>query len=74
MNKRKSCFECKLPVKNSQSNLVCRKCWLNLRDKDDRYLDFLFCKDKQETKKTTVIEPVYDIGGNEIAPSKLVRE
>ena len=64
MDKKNICFECKKSVKNTQSNIVCRKCWLKLRDKDDRYLDFLFCKDKQDTKKTTIIEPVYDIAGN----------
>ena len=66
MDRIKNCFECKKPVKNSQSKICCRKCWLNLRDKEDRYLDHLFCKDKQEQKKTTIIEPIYDIAGNEI--------
>ena len=68
MDKKNICFECKKNVKNSQSKICCRKCWLKLRDKDDRYLDFLFCKDKQDTKKTTIIEPIYDIGGNEVTP------
>jgi len=71
--KERICFECKKIVKNSQSNICCRKCWLKIRDKEDRYLDHLFCKDKQNTKKTEIIEPVYDIGGNNLSPSKLER-
>ena len=73
MDRIKPCFECKKPVKNSQSKICCRKCWLKLRDKDDRFLDFLFCKDKQDIKKTTIIEPVTDIAGNILSPSKLER-
>jgi len=73
MDRIKPCFECKKPVKNSQSKICCRKCWLKLRDKEDRFLDFLFCKDKQDIKKTTIIEPVTDIAGNILSPSKLER-
>lgn len=68
MNKEKSCVECKKKVRNTVSELICRKCWLNIRDKEDRCFDFLFCKDKREMKKTKVFTPVeetvVDIAGN----------
>ena len=39
-----------------------RKCWLSLRTKQDRHLDFLFAKDrkKEDMKKTVIIQPEDD--------------
>ena len=39
-----------------------RACWLKIRDKDDRCVDFLFCRDrrKETLKKMKVIEPTFE--------------
>lgn len=50
--KRYICVECNKPIRqNSKSAFIHRICWLKLREKDERYLDFLFVKDKEEKKK-----------------------
>ena len=57
--KKYICLECSKPIRqNSKSPYIHRSCWLSLRDKNDRCYDFLFCKDKQEQKKTITIKPV----------------
>ena len=76
---REKCLECGLTLRKYKkgSPRIHRKCWLKIRDKDDRCVDFLFCRDrrKETLKKMKVIEPlppineetrILDIGGNEI--------
>ena len=55
--KKHICLECNKPIrKNSKSAYIHRACWLSLRDKDERYLDYLFCKDrKREMAKILAI-------------------
>ena len=54
--KRYICVECNKPIKqNSKSAFIHRKCWLQLREKDERYLDFLFVKDKEQKKKVVSV-------------------
>ena len=46
MNKG-SCVVCKKKLKKSTGKPIHRKCWLMMRDFDERYLDTLFCVGKQ---------------------------
>lgn len=65
---REKCVECGRSLRNYKQGAkrIHRKCWLNLRDKEDRRFDFLFCKDKKKElmKKTMTFEPIMDIAGN----------
>jgi len=65
---REKCVECGRSLRNYKQGAkrIHRKCWLNLRDKEDRRFDFLFCKDKKKElmKKTMTFEPITDIAGN----------
>ena len=58
---RVKCIECNKTLRNYKfgDKKIHRKCWLNLRNKNERHLDFLFCKDKskREMKKMTIIPP-----------------
>lgn len=58
---RVKCVECYKTLRNYEPGKpkVHRSCWLKIRDKDDRHLDFLFCKDKskRDMKKTKIIHP-----------------
>lgn len=57
--KKNICVECDKPIrKNSKSPYIHRFCWLKLREKDERYLDFLFCKDKTDKKKTVSVKTI----------------
>jgi|SaaInl59LU_5_DNA_1037362.scaffolds.fasta_scaffold94122_1 hypothetical protein len=55
--KKYICLECNKPIrKNSKSDYIHRACWISLRGKDERHLDYLFCKDrKREMAKTLAI-------------------
>ncbi len=78
MDIKKTCIECNKTLRNYKKGEkpIHRKCWLKLRDKDDKIFDFLFCKDrpKEQMRKVKVIdcvppiieEPqdVIDIAGN----------
>ena len=57
--KKNICLECNKPIrKNSKSEYIHRACWISLRDKDERFLDYLFCKDrKREMAKTVAVPP-----------------
>lgn len=46
MNKG-SCIVCKKKLKRDIGKPIHRKCWLMMRDFDERYLDTLFCVGKQ---------------------------
>jgi len=46
MNKG-SCVVCKKKLKRDIGKPIHRKCWLMMRDFDERYLDTLFCVGKQ---------------------------
>ena len=81
---RHKCLECNKSLRKYEKGKpkIHRACWLKIRDKDDRCVDFLFCRDrrKETLKKMKVIEPTFeksettpllspriiDIGGNEI--------
>lgn len=58
------CVVCKKTMRNYQpgEKLCHRICWMKLRNKDERHLDFLFCKDKkkEQMKKTIIISPEQD--------------
>ncbi len=58
---RVKCVECNKTLRCYKigEKKIHRKCWLNLRNKNERHLDFLFCKDKskREMKKMTIIHP-----------------
>jgi len=73
MDIKKTCIECDKTLRNYKKGEkpIHRKCWLKLREKDDKIYDFLFCKDrpKEEMKKIKVIdcepkEDIIDIAGN----------
>ena len=54
--KKYICVECDKPIRqNSKSAYIHRKCWIKMREKDERYLDFLFVRDKEEKKKVISI-------------------
>ena len=61
---REKCLECGLTLRNYENGKpkIHRKCWLMIRDKDDRCVDFLFCRDrrKETLKKMKVIEPTFE--------------
>ena len=61
---REKCLECGLTLRKYKkgSPRIHRKCWLKIRDKDDRCVDFLFCRDrrKETLKKMKVIEPTFE--------------
>lgn len=74
---RQKCLECGGTLRKyvKGSPRIHRKCWLKIRDKEERCVDFLFCRDrnKQALKKMKVIEPtadeksvLLDIAGNEV--------
>ena len=73
---REKCLECGLTLRKYKkgSPRIHRKCWLKIRDKEERCVDFLFCRDrrKEALKKMKVIEQtteksvLLDIGGNEV--------
>lgn len=60
--KKYSCVECGKSIRsNSKSNYIHRSCWLSLRQKDERYLDFLFCKDREKQKKVVSFKTIDNI-------------
>jgi len=73
---RQKCLECGGTLRKyvKGSPRIHRKCWLKIRDKEERCVDFLFCRDrnKEALKKMKVIEPtteksvLLDIAGNEV--------
>jgi hypothetical protein len=76
---REKCVECGETLRKYKKGepRIHRKCWLKIRDKDERCVDFLFCRDrrKEALKKMKVIEAtppsteesvLLDIGGNEV--------
>jgi hypothetical protein len=58
---KNKCIVCKKTLRNYQPHEkpIHRICWLKLRQKDEKHLDFLFCKDraKDKMKKSLIIEP-----------------
>jgi hypothetical protein len=58
---RTKCVECNKTLRcyTRGDPKVHRKCWLKIRDKNERHLDFLFCKDKskREMKKMKIVHP-----------------
>ena len=57
--KKYSCVECGKQIRsNSKSNYIHRNCWLSMREKDERYLDFLFCKDREKQKKVVSFKTI----------------
>ena len=68
---RVKCVECNKTLRNYKpgEKKIHRKCWINLRDKNERHFDFLFCKDKskREMKKTTII-PTDDLQPTTLKP------
>ena len=48
MNKG-NCMICKKKLKRDIGKPIHRKCWLQMRDFDERYLDTLFCVNKQDS-------------------------
>jgi hypothetical protein len=42
------CIVCKKRLKRNIGKPIHRKCWLMMRDFDERYLDCLFCVNKQD--------------------------
>jgi hypothetical protein len=59
MNKG-SCVVCKKKLKRDIGKPIHRKCWLMMRDFDERYLDTLFCVNKQNSvpAKSISVKPV----------------
>jgi len=59
MNKG-TCVVCKKKLKRDIGKPIHRKCWLSIRDFDERYLDTLFCVNKQNgiPAKSISIKPV----------------
>ena len=59
MNKG-NCMICKKKLKRDIGKPIHRKCWLQMRDFDERYLDTLFCVNKQDSApaKSMSIKPV----------------
>lgn len=59
MNKGK-CIVCKKQLKRDIGKPIHRKCWLLMRDFDERYLDTLFCVNKQDSipAKSISVKPV----------------
>lgn len=51
---------CKKKLKRDIGKPIHRKCWLQMRDFDERYLDTLFCVNKQDSvpAKSMSIKPV----------------
>lgn len=59
--KRYICVECDKPIRqNSKSAYIHRKCWIKMREKDERYLDFLFVRDKEQKKKVISVRTETD--------------
>ena len=61
MNKG-SCVVCKKKLKRDTGKPIHRKCWLQMRDFDERYLDTLFCVNKQNRvpAKSISVKPIDD--------------
>ena len=61
MNKG-SCIVCKKKLKRDIGKPIHRKCWLMMRDFDERYLDTLFCVGKQNKTpaKSISVKPLDD--------------
>lgn len=61
---REKCVECGETLRKYKKGepRIHRKCWLKIRDKDERCVDFLFCRDrrKEALKKMKVIEPTFE--------------
>ena len=66
------CVVCKKTLRNYQPHEkpIHRICWLKLRDKSDKHLDFLFCKDraKDKMKKAVIIQPESESSEDYISP------
>jgi len=55
--KRYICVECNKPIRqNSKSQFIHRRCWINIREKEERYLDFLFVRDREKKAKTISVK------------------
>lgn len=71
MNRQK-CLECGETLRKYKKGepRIHRKCWLKIRDKDERCVDFLFCRDrrKEALKKMKVIEPTPTFEKSETKP------
>jgi len=66
------CVVCKKTLRNylPHEKPIHRICWLKLRDKGDKHLDFLFCKDraKEKMKKAVIIEPESESSEDYVSP------
>ena len=58
--KKGYCIICKKGLKRDIGKPIHRKCWLMMRDFDERYLDCLFCVNKQDATpaKSISVKPV----------------
>jgi len=69
---REKCLECGRTLRKYENGKpkIHRACWLKIRDKEERCVDFLFCRDrrKEALKKMKVIEPTTTFEKSETTP------